>query len=235
MSESKTPRSGGGCFSKLLFLILFGMTAALGTAVYFAVQPQDLTDLGGYSLVSKIAPVRDVKLILKNAVDKAATNRGYSVTFSEADLNDWLARTVVAKQGGLLGAGITLDRVWVRLEEGRAELIMARTIMGRPFTVSMYLQVEKMEDGIGPYLSIQPDGGPYHKDFPRPPRGGRFGKLVVPQGFLYLLRPAYQKLGALFPEESELFARMSKVKIEKGSLTVDSRESLGQQGMPANF
>ncbi len=235
MSESKNPRSGGGCFSKLLFLVLLAATAALGTAVYFAVQPQDLTDLGGHRLVSKIAPVRDVKLILKNAVDKAATNRGYSVTFSEADLNDWLARTVVAKQGGLLGAGITLDRVWVRLEEGRAELITARTIMGRSFTVSMYLQVEKMEDGMGPYLSIQPDGGPYHKDFPRPPQGGRFGKLVVPQGFLYLVRPAYQKLGALFPEESELFARMSKVKIEKGSLTVDSRESLGQQGMPANF
>lgn len=235
MSEPKAPRSGGGCFSKLLLLILFGATAALGAAVYFIVQPQDLTDLGGNGTSSKIAPVRDLKLILQNAVEKAAANRGYTVTFSEAELNDWLARTVVAKQGGVLGAAVTLDRVWVRLEEGRAELIMARTIFGRPFTVSMYFQIEKMEDSLGPFLSIQPEGGPYHKDFPRPPRGGRFGRLVVPQGFLYFVRPAYQKLGALFPEESELFARMSKVTIEKGKLTVDPRESLGQQGMPETF
>ncbi len=235
MSEPKAPRSGGGCFSKLLFLILFGATAALGAAIYFVVQPQDLTDLGGNGTSSKIAPVRDLKLILQNAVEKASANRGYTVTFSEAEINDWLARTVVAKQGGVLGAAVTLDRVWVRLEEGRAELIMVRTIFGRPFTVSMYFQVEKMEDSLGPFLSIQPEGGPYHKDFPRPPRGGRFGRLVVPQGFLYFVRPAYQKLGALFPEESELFARMSKVTIEKGKLTVDPRESLGQQGMPETF
>ena len=235
MSEPKAPRSGGGCFSKLLYLIVLGATAALGTATYFVVQPQNLTDLGGYGISSKIAPVRDLKLILQNAVDKSVANRGYTVTFSEAELNDWLARTVVAKQGGLLGSAVTLDRVWVRLEEGRAELIMARTLFGRPFTVSMYFRVEKMEDAQGPFLSIQQEGGPYHKDFPRPPRGGRFGRLVVPQGFLYLLRPAYQQLGALFPEESELFARMSKVTIEKGKLTVDPRESLGQQGMPVTF
>ena len=235
MSEPKAPRSGGGCFSKLLFLILFGATAALGAAIYFVVQPQDLTALGGNGTSSKIAPVRDLKLILQNAVEKASANRGYTITFSEAEINDWLARTVVAKQGGVLGAAVTLDRVWVRLEEGRAELIMARTIFGRPFTVSMYFQIEKMEDSLGPFLSIQPEGGPYHKDFPRPPRGGRFGRLVVPQGFLYFVRPAYQKLGALFPEESELFARMSKVTIEKGKLTVDPRESLGQQGMPETF
>lgn len=235
MSESKEPRPGGGCFSKLLLLILFGATAALGSAVYFIAQPQDLTDLGGYGTVSKITPTRDLKQVLDNAVEKAAANRGYAVTFSEAELNDWLARTVVAKQGGLLGTGVSLDRVWVRLEEGRAELIMARSLFGRSFTVSMYIQVERMEDSEGPFLNVQQDGGPYHKDYPRPPRGGRFGRLVVPQGFLYLVKPAYQKLAALFPEEAELLARMSKVKFEKGSLTVDPREALGQQGMPTTF
>ncbi len=235
MSEPKEPKSGGGCFSKLLFLILFGATAALGSAVYFIAQPQDLTDLGGNGPVSKITPVRDLKQVLDNAVEKATANRGYAVTFSEAELNDWLARTVVAKQGGLLGSAVSLDRVWVRLEEGRAELIMARTVLGKPFTVSMYIQVERLEDSVGPFLSIQQDGGPYHKDYPRPPRGGRFGRLVVPQGFLYLVRPAYRKLAALFPKEAELLARMSKVKFEKGSLTVDPREALGEQGMPANF
>lgn len=235
MSEPKAPKSGGGCFFKLFFLLLLAATAALGSAVYFVVQPQNLADLRGDGAAAKIIPARDLKQILVNAVEKAAANRGYAVTFSEAEVNDWLARTVAAKQGGLLGSAVRLDRVWVRLEEDRAELIMARTILGRPFTVSMYIQVERMEDSAGPFLSIKQEGGPYHPDFPRPARGGRFGQLVVPQGFLLLIKPAYEELAKLFPEESELFAKMTKVKIEKGSLTVDPREALGQQGMPLTF
>lgn len=235
MSEPQNPRSGGGCFSKLLFLFLLAAAVALGSAVYFVVQPQDLTDLGGYAPLAKGAPERDLKVTLKNAIDKAGSDRGYAVTFSEADLNHWLARTVVAKQGGFLDSVVTLKRIWVRLEEGRAEVIMERAILGKTFTVSMYLQIEKMEDSKGAFLSVQPDGGPYSKDFPRPPRGGRFGQLVVPQGFLYLLKPAYQKLADLFPEESEQLTRMSKVKIEKGNLILDPREPLGQQGMPQTF
>jgi hypothetical protein len=79
-------------------------------------------------------------------------------------------------------------------------------------------------------------GGPYHSDFPKPPRGGRFGKLVVPQGFLLLVMPAYEKLASQFSSEIDLGLReMSKIQIKKGYITLDPRELLGQQGMPQNF
>ena len=227
MAESSKFKSGGGCFSKLLLLILLVAAAGLGVAVFYAVQPQDLADLA----TAKRLPERDLKGVLKNAID-----RGYPVTLSEAEINQWLGRTLATKQAGLLEGKVTLDRVWVRLEAERVEVIMERHFLGKPFTVSMYLQVEQEEDLKGQLLKITPSGGPYLKDFPHPPRGGRLGQLVVPMGFLYLVMPAYQKLPAVFPDEIELaFTRMSRIRFEKGNLVLDPREPLGQEGMPKTF
>ncbi len=231
MAEPKKPSSGGGCISKLLFLILLAAAAGLGAAVFFVSQPQDLTDLGGYGPGMKTAPEREMKVVLKTAID-----RSYPVTLTEAEINQWLARTLATKQGGLFEGKFTLDRVWVRLEDGRAEVIMARSLLGKPFTVSMYLQAERMEGPKGTRTEIRLHGGPYHKDLPDPPQGGRFGKLVVPQGFLLLVMPAYEKLAAQFAGEIELgFRDMARIKFEKGRLVLDPREPLGQEGMPKTF
>lgn len=232
MSDESLPpapprREGGGCFSKLFFLLLLLGAAGLGSAISFALRAQDLSDL------SSAAPVaqRDMKTVLKNAID-----RQYALTLSEAEINQWLARTLSARQGGVLSDQVKLKRVWVRLEDGRAEIIMERTVLGAPFTVSMYLRVERVESAEGKATNISMEGGPYHPDVPRPPKGGRFGRLVVPQGFLLLVLPAYQNLAKLFPEELELgFREMSRITIEKGKLILDPRETQGNLGMPESF
>ena len=232
MAEPKKSKSGGGCLSKLLFLILLLPCIGLGAAVFYAVQPQNLTDLGGYGpAAAKPGGEREMKAVLKNAI-----NRSYPLTLSETEINQWLARTLVAEQGGFLKGKITLKRVWVRLEDGRAEVVMERDFLGKPFTVSMYLQVARMEGPKGTITEIERHGGPYHKDFPNPPQGGRFGKLVVPQGFLLLIMPAYEKLAAAFPEEIELaFREMARITIENDRLVLDPRQPMGQQGMPKIF
>lgn len=229
MAEPKQTRSGGGCFSKLLLLFLLVAAGGLATAIYSAVQPQDLTDLA--TPPAKPIAQREMKEVLKNAID-----RGYPLTLQEAEINQWLGRTLVCKQGGLLAESVKFDRVWVRLEDRRAEVVMERHFLGRPFTVSMFVQVERVEGPQGAFTEIHLHGGPYHADFPNPPRGGRFGKLVVPQGFLRLVMPAYEKLAAQFPDEIELALRsMSRIRMEKGSLVLDPREPLGEQGMPQTF
>lgn len=231
MAEPTQPKSGGGCFSKLLLLVLLVAAGGLAMAIYSAVQPQDLADLKNPAPVANPGPQRDVKVVLKNAID-----RGFPVTLQETEINQWLARTLVCKQGGFLEGKVTFDRVWVRLEEGVAEVIMERQFLGKPFTISMYLQVERMESLQGVFTNIRPDGGPYHPDFPHPPKGGRFGKLVVPQGFLYIVLESFQKLAAQFPEEIELgMTNMSRITLEKGRIVLDPREPLGQQGMPQSF
>jgi hypothetical protein len=229
MSDSIPSRSGGGCFSKLLLLILLAAAGGLGSAVYLALQPQDLSDLS--SPIAAAEPGRDIKKVLQSAID-----RGYKVTLTQAEINQWLGRTLVTKQAGFLEGKVTLDRVWIRLEEGHAEVIMARSFLGKPFTVSMFLQVERVEGMQGTATEIQLHGGPYHPDFPNPPRGGRFGKLVIPQGFLILVMPAYQKLAGLFSDEVRLsFQEMSRIHLEKGEIVLDPREPLGDQGMPQSF
>jgi hypothetical protein len=231
MSNPNTPRTGSGCFAKLLFLSFLFFAAAFGTVVFFILQPQDLSDLGGYGPKAQKIPERDLKVVLQNAIEK-----NFPVTLTEADINNWLARTLVLKQGGLLADSSTLKRVWVRLEEGRAEVIMERRVMGMPLTVSMYLQFERMENASGTTTEVALHGGPYHPDLPKPPRGGRFGKLVIPQGFLHLVMPSYEKLAALFPEEiHQALGEMMRIKVQKGSLLLDPREPVGSQGMPQPF
>ncbi len=231
MTEPKKPKSGGGCFSKLILLILLAMMGGLLTAVFFVTQAQNLADLGGYGPAAKPPPVRDLKSVLQNAID-----RNYAVTLTEAEINQWLAANLVVKQGGLLAEQIKLERFWVRLEEGRAELIMERSVLGKPFTISMYFKVEKELSGKELITTFNPSGGPFFQEYPVLQKGGRLGSLVVPQGFLHLVIPSFAKVAALFSAETEIaFEKMRKVSFENDRIVLDPREPLGDQGMPQTF
>ena len=205
----------------------------MGSAVFHVAQPQDLSDVGGYAPApAPPSAGEDLQTVLQNSVE-----RGYALTLTEERINNWLGHTLSLKQGGLLASQASLERVCVRLEDGFAEIIMVRKVLGKPFTVSLFLKVDQFEGDQSVKTVLKLDGGPYHKDFPVPPRGGRFGKLVVPQGFLILVMPAYKKLAALFPEERRLgLDEMARIKIEKGRLILDPREPApGGSLMPQPF
>ncbi len=231
MSEAKKRSFLGGCLSKLLVLVLLAVLGGVGAAIWFAVQAQDLSDLGGHGAAMKANPPRDMKVVLQNALD-----RNFVVTLSEAEINQWIAATLAMRQGGVLAKEVTLDHFRVRLEDGRAELILVRTVFGKPFTVSMYFQVDKEQRGREIITSFNPSGGSFLKDYEFPRKGGRLGKLVVPQGFLHLLMPSFSKIAALYEAETELaFTRMQRVRIEEERLVLDPRELLGEEGMPETF
>ncbi len=228
-SQSK---SGGGCFAKLIVLFLLVCAGGLAAAAFFIAQPQDLDDLGGNSPSSRAPAARDLKVVLRNALD-----RNFQVTLTEAEINQWLGRTLSTRQGGALAGQVSLDRVWVRLLDGHAEVILERHIMGRPFTVSMFVTIEQIQSAKGVITEIQLHGGPYHPNLPQPPRGGRFGQLVVPQGFLLLIKPAFDKLAPVFKDELHLaFEEMARIRIEKNRLVLDPTEpESGMLGLPKTF
>jgi hypothetical protein len=232
MAEPSKPKSSGSCLGKLVVLILLCGVLGLGSALFFIAQPQDLTDIGGYGPAAKNASARDMKVVLKNSID-----RGFPVTLTETEINLWLGRTLEAKQGGLLEKQVAFERVWVRLLDGCAEVVMERRIMGHPFTVSMFLRVEQLQGAKGVLTEVHMDGGPYHANLPKPPKGGRFGRLVVPQGFLLLVKPAYEKLVPLLQEEITLgFEEMARIKIEENRLVLNPREPESDiLGLPKTF
>jgi len=246
-----------GCLGKLLVIILLAGGVLISACIFFIVQPQDLSDIGGYEPTDKPAPVRDIKVVLRNALE-----RDYAVTLTETEINQWLGRTLEAKQAGSLSGVASVKRIYVRLEEGVAEVIIERMIMGKSFTSSMFLRIEQTLDLNGVDTRVHLEGGNYHarmlidpmvkalppdwrtalfKKVPlledpqaydaslsRPLVGGRFGRLVIPQGFLILVLPTFEKLPPLFHDEIELgVKRMARVRIEKGKLVMDPKEPSG--------
>ena len=208
-----------GCLARALVLVLMLAAAGLGVAIYFMAQPQDLSDIHGYAPDSRPPSRRDLGRLLQNSLDRA-----YPVTFTEGEINRWLLSTLQTRQGGLLAEHVSLDGVWVRLEDGRAEVVLERKLLGRSFTVSMYLQVEHSETDQGSTTDVQFHGGEFHPYLPFPKCGGRFGRLPVPQGFLLLVMPAFKTLAKAFPEELHLgFEEITRVKIEDERLTLDPR------------
>jgi len=235
MADDEEKKSKGGCIGKLFGLLVFLVIAGLGTAIYFISQPQDLSDIEGYSLVgdgqSGVSPPRDLEAVLKKSVEG-----DYSVVITEKEINQMLARDLKTKQAGYLGKWISIKRVLVRLKEDVAEVIVVREIQGYELTTSMFLQVEQVESQEGIKTMAHLHGGSYHEMLPVPTRGGHYGKLTVPQGFLILVMPEFRKIAEVFESELEIgFQRMSRFKIEDKRLKLDpnppSREAdFGESG-----
>jgi hypothetical protein len=223
MADDDEPKKEkGGCLGKLAGLLVFAVIVGLGAAIYFITLPQDLSDIGGNSpsLTAPASPPRDMKAVLTKAIEG-----DYSVQLSETELNHWLARELKLKQGGELAEWVTLKRVYVRLREGIAEVIIERDVAGYPLTTSMFLQVEQTETAKGLSTQLHLHGGGFHEMVPMPTRGGRFGQLTVPQGFLIMVMPDFRKIAGLFETEIDLgFQRMSRIRIEDKRLTLDPKK-----------
>lgn len=207
---------------KLIGLLILAVLVGVGFALYYISLPQDLTDIGGYTPAAEApaSPPRDIEAVLRKSIEG-----DYSVTLSETELNDWLGRELELKQGGELAEWVSLKRVWVRLREDVAEIIIERDVAGHPLTLSMFLQVEQNETPKGITTQIHLHGGGFHKDVPHPTRGGRFGQLTVPQGFLIMVMPDFEKIAKLFETEIDLgFSQMARIKIEDGRIELDPKQ-----------
>ena len=226
--DSKEGKKQGSCLGRLGVLFVFIGLTGLGAALFFIAQPQDLMDVGGTGPAAVGKPARNLKAVLKSSLDQ-----GFEITLREDEINRYLRDTLRAGQTGPLATEVGIREVVVRLEDGRAEVIMVREIAGYPFTVSMYLRVnqEIRPDG-SEATQIFRNGGPYHESLPKPAVGGRFGRLPVPEGFLLLTLPAFEKLASVYrspddgayrrtPErELDFIEEMARIRIEEDRLVL---------------
>lgn len=220
-AASVTPK--GSRFKRWILWVNLFFTSLLGLAVVCVLVPQDLTDIEGYRTVPRAAKARDLEAVLTKSIAN-----GHEVSLSEREINEWLAREVKVEQKGRLSGVVGgRQRVWIRFEDKVAEVIMERRVFGLRMTWSMFVQIsqEQLTDEIRKKTLLH--GGPYLESVPIIHRGGRFGRLVLPQGYLHLVISEYGKLAAVCSNEIHLaLEEMKSVRIEKGKLVLNPRQGL---------
>jgi hypothetical protein len=186
----QVPRQGG-CFWRLVRGgLILALIAGLAAFLWLVFTPQDLSDVA-------TGPAADLTGQLAKA-----RREGGEVDLSEAQLNGFIAATLDARQAGSLEGAVTLRRVVVRLEDGFAEVVIEREILGFPQTVSMYLRVVQDAQDEGA-VEVSLEAGELIEGL-GVPVGGRFGKLRIPQGFLRMVLGSYVPLTSVYAPELRL-------------------------------
>ncbi len=157
-----------------------------------------------------------------NDVFVRAREGAYKITISEEELNAYVARKLAMKQGGALAGVVSLEKILIRLEEERAEVITVRKVFGKTFTTSLWLTIEQTENASGEVATSFDLSGGTMPILHKIKKGGRFGRLTVPQGFLLLTKSAHIQLVDVFAEDIRNgIEEMGRIQIRKGALELD--------------
>lgn len=210
--ESQASGSPTGILYKLGVLFVFSTVCGLVIAVIAILTPQNAHDVAGLDVADG---GRDVSAVLRES-----QQRQVPVTLTEAEINQWLARVVKPRQGGRFGEHAEIKRVYVRIREGLGEAVIEREIGGRRFTVSMFFSIRQTQNNDRVSTVLYLHGGKYSRLIPGLTRGGRFGRMVMPQGFLNMVFPSFEALGEALSEEltngfqDMVFIRLGDQRIE---------------------
>jgi len=199
----------------LMWLALLAL-AVLGGLTFLTFDPQSLTDIEGYREEARLtAPAgRDVGKVLD-----AALKGGHTATITEKEINNYILRTLKLEQDGAFKDYVELKGVWVRLEDGVAEVIIERELMGkRRHTLAMRLSI------------VQTVGADGQVGTEIKPVAGRFGRTRVPQGYLHLVLESFESLGRGYGGEldilKKMFRGMTRVTIGDGELVLTPPEEI---------
>lgn len=194
--REKTPFSLVG---NLIFLLTIAILVSISWLIYRSWIPQETASLPGFRQKDN-AP--DIPKILKQAISRDA-----SITFSEEDINRYLAATLQPRQHGAMAIFATDPAVGIRLhsgkrkedgttDEGYMEIIIERyTGLDTRQTISLYLTPFQSIDPHN-YMAIQ-TRFEFYNDETLPGGihvGGTIGTLSVPQGYVMLLQTAFENL-----------------------------------------
>jgi len=214
--DPHTSGSSSGVLYKLAVLFVFLTVSGVIIALIAILMPQETGDVAGLDAADG---GRDVSAVLRES-----QQRQVPVTLTEREINQWLARVLIPRQGGRFGEHAEIKRVYVRIREGLGEVVIEREIGGRPFTVSMFLSIEQSQDNDRVRTVLNLHGGRYLKWTPGLTRGGRFGRMVMPQGFLSIVFPSFESLAEALSEElAQGFRNMVFIRLGDQQIELDPR------------
>lgn len=204
--KSDSPASNGSVavriFVKIFILAFLSAYAAAAILVHC---PADLTAIQGYHHDGHPDPPDPTPLLqrLKNAV----ADRLEPIVIREDEINAYIAATLDATQSGYSEPYVSFRAVWVDLSKNRCRVIMERDVLGRRSTMAIDLKITR-------------EGDQFLTEF----TGGQFGRLKVVQGFLLLVKHAYDRLATrVFSEELNLIFQMNHIRFDDDQIVLDPR------------
>lgn len=187
------PRTPFSLLGNLIFLLTIAVIGAIGWLLWQTWLPQDLSSLPGYR---EADPSVNIAELLRQA-DK----RNTPLTLSEGDINRYIASTLKASQHGMLSPFTKPNGVGVRLHDGYMEVIIERQVASQHMqTVSLFVTVVQNEDPNSPRPITTLE---YRRNDGRDSvatTGGTLGRLPVPQGYMFLVQPAFANLARAYDE-----------------------------------
>jgi len=198
------PGEGFGFGSVVLLLVALGFVAL----VVFIFLPVDLSHVNGYPFDPKQAKEEPRNLLYE--AEQALIDGEESISFSEAEVNNYVNQRFKSSQRGLFGAIAEVQGMYVDLQEDSATLYLVRDVFGRPFVVSTTWDY---------YLS--------DRKYVRECTGSSIGRLQIQGRILRpIMMPFLRFLDACRREASLVIREgVKRVKLDEGELRLEMLRS----------
>ncbi|MCF6311993.1 MAG: hypothetical protein L3J39_06040 [Verrucomicrobiales bacterium] len=195
------PKSDAGIsvFTVLLMLVALAMAGGM----VMVILPKDLSSIAGYTTAQEDqAPVRNV---LRESLDTLVA-QDKSMDLSEKDMNRYLQKRVVGKQGGFMGNFVKFKGVFVDFKKGYADVYVERSVFNLPFTMSCKVRMEK-----------------FKRKFIWKVEGGSIGRLEIPGLQFQPILKVFNRLALTCEDELEIFNKMGDIQFEEDRMVLNPR------------
>ena len=181
----------------LLLILAIGLSVVMGMIL----KPNNLTKINGYPAELITSEPRNLLAEVQKALDPKLTDQ--KLTFTEAEVNQYLNQRVKGKQGGILASFVKFEGVYVDLETDMAELFVVRSVFGLPFTVSSRVLQKKTD---------------YKTDWRM--AGGTIGSFTLTTKQFKPIVEAFVRLGASCRDELDAIDAMTNIEIGDDQVTL---------------
>ena len=190
--------SGDGISMMTVFMtmVALGMVAV----VAMIILPKEMGSVKGYP-VSPMASGEPRNLL--SEAQKLMTDREGKVTFTEAEVNQYLNQRIEGSQGGPLGALVQFKGIYADFSKDQAEFLIEREIFGIPVTMSSKVKSESFRGG----LSFRSDGW-------------TLGKINLSTRNVKPVIEMFIRMRASFLDEYQVLQTMANVSFDKDMVTL---------------
>jgi len=172
----------------LLLILAIGLSVMMGMVL----KPNNLKKINGYPAELITSESRNLLAEVQAALNPKLTDQ--KLTFTEAEVNQYLNQRVKGRQGGILSAFVKFEGVYVDFEPDVAEVFIVRSVFGQPFTVSSRIIQRKAD-----YKTLWKTAG------------GSIGSFTMQTKQLKPILEAFQKLGTICKDELDAIDAMGSI------------------------